>query len=58
MLKIISRWAIPINLMEKGVDREFWFFCFNFKGLIVCTISYNIFLANKFDFHLIGVFFI
>jgi hypothetical protein len=26
MLKIISRWAIPINLMEKGVDREFLFF--------------------------------
>jgi hypothetical protein len=51
MLKIISKWAIPINLMEKGVDREFLFFCFNFKGLIVCTISYNICLADKFGFY-------
>jgi hypothetical protein len=42
MLKIISRWAIPINLMEKDVDREFLFFCFNFKGLIVCSMYHII----------------
>jgi hypothetical protein len=50
MLKNISRWTIPIHLMEKGVDRDFILFL-NLKGLIVCTISYNIGLADKYGLH-------